>query len=190
MVETSGPVSRTITECLRLYSSQGERWKPNVETHWESDRRQLVERLSQLSLSREATQSEITNNPFGFSRRWARSAVRRGRARALIWYPFGLCRRVALLPRLVWFGRLFFPSATRLLRINLSLHHILTALTRFCTRSYIDSLFSQLLTLRLNKACFKFLYSLSRLLPWQSFSPGLCLKVFTGYVFMPCKKSF
>lgn len=44
MVEMSSPVSRTITECLRLYSSQGEKWKPWPNAEMEQSVRTTPER--------------------------------------------------------------------------------------------------------------------------------------------------
>lgn len=45
MVEMSSPVSRTITECLRLYSSQGEKWEPLPNVEMEQSVSKAVKRL-------------------------------------------------------------------------------------------------------------------------------------------------
>lgn len=55
MVEMSSPVSRTITECLRLYSSQGEKWKPQPNVEMEQSVSEAL-KTSRRATVRAATQ--------------------------------------------------------------------------------------------------------------------------------------
>lgn len=66
MVEMSSPVSRTITECLRLYSSPGEKREPQPNVEMEQSvsaalKTFRIEGVSELPLSCEETQSKISN---------------------------------------------------------------------------------------------------------------------------------
>lgn len=133
MVEMSSPVSRTITERLRLYSSQGEKQEP----------RPNVEMEQSVSKSAEDVQQSDCQS--------CHSSVRQRRARSLMstWLfpsPFASLTHVC-------FGRRCLPSVAFLLKINLNVHYIIRVVKRFLKPILLFFL-EYLITLKIKKGIF------------------------------------
>lgn len=138
MVEMSSPVSRTITECLRLYSSQGEKWKPLPKVEMEQSVRKAL-KTSRRATVRAATQlwddAEREHLcPFGFSRQCLR---------VQLCFPDSCVLWKAASPKC------YFPTQNQ---SKFTLYH------ESCEKIFETSSTLQHFTLNLNKACFKFLF--------------------------------